>query len=168
MLIKILSKIYKILKIANVKMQLKELSFIGKNVIVKDEVMFIHPSKISIDDFTMIGERSYLRGGGKFFIGKYCQIANNVIIVTTNHLLDSELYYKNIENKDVIIGNNVWIGSGAKLMPGVSVGDNSIIGAGSVVTKDVEANVLVGGVPAKFIKKLNKRNGVEIENNSNR
>lgn len=88
-------------------------------------------------------------------IGKYCQIANNVIIVTTNHLLDKDLYYKNIENKDIIIGDNVWIGSGAKIMPGVKIGDNSVIGAGAVVTKDVEANVVAGGVPARVIKKLN-------------
>lgn len=88
-------------------------------------------------------------------IGKYCQIANNVIIVTTNHLLDKDLYYKNIENKDIIIGDNIWIGSGAKIMPGVKIGDNSVIGAGAVVTKDVEANVVAGGVPARVIKKLN-------------
>ena len=88
-------------------------------------------------------------------IGKYCQMANNVIIVTTNHLLDKDLYYGNIENKDVIIGDNVWIGSGAKIMPGVKIGDNSVIAAGAVVAKDVEVNTVVAGVPARIIKKLN-------------
>lgn len=131
-----------------------KLLFIGKNVIIKDEVMFINPNKISINDNSMIGERSYLRGGGNIVIGKSCQIANNVIIVTTNHLLNTDLYHGNIENKDVIIGDNVWIGSGAKIMPGVKIGNNSIVGAGAVVTKNVEANVLVGGIPAKIIKKL--------------
>lgn len=155
MLTKILNKIYKFLQRANIKAQIKQLNYIGENVIVKDEVLFMNPSKISIDDFTMIGERCYIRGGGNIVIGKYCQIANNVIIVTTNHLTNYELYYGNIENKDVHIGDNVWIGSGAKIMPGVSIGDNSIIGAGAVVTKDVEISVVVGGVPAKVIKKLN-------------
>lgn len=83
----------------------------------------------------MIGERCYIRGGGKIVIGKYCQI------VTTNHLLDKDLYYGNIENKDVIIGDNVWIGSGAKIMPGVTV-----IAAGAVVAKDVEVNTVVARI----------------------
>jgi maltose O-acetyltransferase len=154
MLIKIINKFYNILKRVNIKVQVRELYFVGKNVIVKDEVMFVNPSKISIGDFTMIGERSYIRGGGRIVIGEYCQIANNVIIVTTNHLTNSELYYGNIENQDVTIGNNVWIGSGAKIMPGVRVGDNSIIGAGAVVTKDVQRDVIVAGVPAKVIRKI--------------
>ena len=117
--------------------------------------MFINPSTINIGDYSMIGERCYIRGGGNIVIGKYCQIANNVIIVTTNHLYNKDLYYGNIENKDIIIGDNVWIGSGAKIMPGVKIGNNSVVSAGSVVTKDIESNVLVGGVPARVIKKLN-------------
>ncbi len=137
MLFRLLNKMYLLLKRANIKTQMSKLKFVGKNVIIKDEVMFINPSFISIDDYSMIGERCYIRGGGKIVIGKYCQMANNVIIVTTNHLLDKDLYYGNIENKDVIIG------------------DNSVIGAGAVVTKDVEANVVVAGVPARIIKKLN-------------
>lgn len=155
MLYKLLNKFYFFMKRANIKTQMSKLKFVGKNVIIKDEVMFINPSTISIDDYSMIGERCYIRGGGNIVIGKYCQMANNVIIVTTNHLLDKDLYYGNIENKDVVIGDNVWIGSGAKIMPGVKIDDNSVIGAGSVVTKDVDANVVVGGVPARVIKKLN-------------
>lgn len=157
MLFRLLNKMYLLLKRANIKTQMSKLKFVGKNVIIKDEVMLISPSTISIDDYSMIGERCYIRGGGKIMIGKYCQMANNVIIVTTNHLLDKDLYYGNIENKDVIIGNNVWIGSGAKIMPGVKIGDNSVVGAGAVVTKDVEADIIVGGVPAKLIKKLDKK-----------
>ncbi|MEV9530546.1 acyltransferase [Aliarcobacter butzleri] len=155
MLYKLLNKFYLLFKKANIKTQISKLKFIGKNVIIKDEVMFINPSSISIDDYSMIGERCYIRGGGKIVIGKYCQMANNVIIVTTNHLLDKDLYYGNIENKDVIIGDNVWIGSGAKIMPGVTVGNNSVIAAGAVVAKDVEVNTVVAGVPARIIKKLN-------------
>jgi len=155
MIINVLSKIYKILSRAHTQSQIKKLCYIGKNVVIKDDVMLIDPPKISIDDFTMIGERCYIRGGGVIKIGKYCQIANNVIIVTTNHLVNNDRFFGKIENKDVIIGDNVWIGSGAKIMPGVIVGSNSIIAAGAVVTKDVIEKVLVGGVPADIIKKLN-------------
>ena len=57
----------------------------------------------------------------------------------------------------VIIGNNVWIGSGANILPGVSIGDNSIIGAGSVVIKDIPANSVAVGIPAKVIKNLDDK-----------
>lgn len=55
----------------------------------------------------------------------------------------------------VIIGNNVWIGGNVTILPGVIIGDNSVIGAGAVVTKDVSANCVVAGVPAKLIRKIN-------------
>ena len=57
----------------------------------------------------------------------------------------------------MIIGNNVWIGSGANILPGVSIGDNSIIGAGSVVIKDIPANSVAVGIPAKVIKNLDDK-----------
>ena len=57
----------------------------------------------------------------------------------------------------MVIGNNVWIGSGANILPGVSIGDNSIIGAGSIVIKDIPANSVAVGIPAKVIKNLDDK-----------
>jgi len=54
----------------------------------------------------------------------------------------------------IILGRNVWVGSNATILQGVTIGDNAVIGAGAVVTKDVEANTIVGGVPARFIKSI--------------
>lgn len=56
----------------------------------------------------------------------------------------------------VKIGNDVWVGAGATILPGVTIGDGCVIGAGSVVTKDVPANSLAVGVPAKVVKRLNE------------
>jgi acetyltransferase-like isoleucine patch superfamily enzyme len=56
--------------------------------------------------------------------------------------------------KRVEIGNNVWIGAGTKILPGVHIGDGAVVGAGAVVTKDVEANTVVVGVPAKYVKNI--------------
>lgn len=63
MLFRLLNKMYLLLKRANIKTQMSKLKFVGKNVIIKDEVMLISPSTISIDDYSMIGERCYIRGG---------------------------------------------------------------------------------------------------------
>lgn len=75
------------------------------------------------------------------------------MILSTTHPLDAEQRknWKTIGAK-INIGNNVWIGAGAIVLPGVTISDNSIIGAGSVVTKDVPRNCVVAGNPAKIIK----------------
>lgn len=77
----------------------------------------------------------------------------NVTISTLNHGFDLEHRSTTYPSK-VVIGNNVWIGSGANILGGVTIGDNSIIAAGALVNKDVPSNVIVGGVPAKVIKTL--------------
>lgn len=133
---------------------LNNLLYCGKDVILKQEVMIIYPQNISIGDRSVIGERCYLRGPGKINIGMDCQIANNTIIVTSNHVIGNKLYSDEVINKDVIIGNNVWMGSGVIILPGVTIGDNSVIAAGAVVSKDVPKDVIVGGVPAKILKNI--------------
>ncbi len=87
---------------------------------------------------------------GGIFIGDDVQIGHGVKIVTLNHGKEPNLR-RNIYPSPVIIKNNVWIGSGAIILPGITIGENSIIGAGSVVTKNVPANVTVAGNPAKLI-----------------
>ena len=79
----------------------------------------------------------------------------NATISTLNHGIEVE-YRSTTYPKKVVIGNNVWIGSGAHILSGVTIGDNSIIAAGALVNKDVPSNVIVGGMPAKVIKEINK------------
>ena len=116
-----------------------------------------------------IGYGSYIRKNSivKFTnIGKYCSISWNVSIGGTNHdyacastytaywwkrVFDVTILAKDIT--PVKIGNDVWIGSGANILSGNKVGDGAVIGAGSIVTKDVEPYTIVAGVPAKPIKK---------------
>jgi len=109
--------------------------------------------------------------GDKLIIGKYCMIASDVIFIMNgaNHLTDAVSTYpfaifgngwesamdgKSYPTKgDTIIGNDVWIGYGATIMPGVKIGDGAIIATKSVVTKDVAPYSIVGGNPAREIKK---------------
>ncbi|WP_440898063.1 Vat family streptogramin A O-acetyltransferase [Amphibacillus sp. Q70] len=109
--------------------------------------------------------------GDQLIIGKFCSIGPGVTFIMNgaNHRMDGSTYPFNIFGKgwekhtptldmlpikgDTVIGNDVWIGMDATIMPGVKIGDGAIIGAKSVVTKDVEPYTIVGGNPAKQIKK---------------
>lgn len=105
---------------------------IGKNVFFNTGCSFQDRGGISIGDGTLIGM--------------------NVTIATLNHGLSLETRGTTYPSP-VIIGNNVWIGSNATILPGLKIGDNSVVAAGAVVTKDVPGNTVVAGVPAKAIKK---------------
>lgn len=106
---------------------------IGKNVFINHGCSFLDLGGITIEDDVLIGPQ--------------------VKIVTENHPVDPG-NRKSLDVKSVHIGKNVWLGAGAIILPGVTVGENSIVAAGAVVTKDVPANTIVGGVPAKFIKSI--------------
>lgn len=88
-------------------------------------------------------------------IGEHCQIATNVQLLTPTHPIEPTPRRDGLEAaKPITIGNNVWLGGGVIVCPGVSIGDNSVIGAGSVVTKDIPANVVAVGNPARVIRSI--------------
>ena len=92
---------------------------------------------------------------GQISFGKECIIGPGVILRSSSHRstdLDTHMIYQGHESGSITIGNNVWIGAGAIILPKVKIGDGVIIGAGSVVTKSFAANKVIGGVPAKIIK----------------
>lgn len=113
-------------------------------------------SKLSIGKNTYIGEQNNIRAsGGVISIGENCLISQQVSIIVANHQVakGSTIKSQPWESKgDVIIGNDVWIGCSAQIMPGVKIGDGAVIAAGSLVSKDVEPYAIVAGVPAKLVK----------------
>lgn len=82
-------------------------------------------------------------------------IGPNTLITTVNHPMSPKKRRRHLgQAKPVTIGNDVWIGGGCTILPGVVIGNNVVVAAGAVVTKDVPDNCLVGGVPAKFIREI--------------
>ncbi len=110
---------------------------------------------ISIGRRTFINMGCYFQDWGGITIGDDCLIGHNCTICTVNHSKDPD-QRKDMTCTSVNIGNKVWIGANATILPGVTIGDGAIIAAGAVVTKDVEAKTVVGGVPATLIKKIEK------------
>ena len=107
---------------------------IGKKVFINHACTCLDMGGITIEDDVLIGPK--------------------VNLVTENHPIDPA-NRKALICKPIVIKRNAWIGAAATIMPGVTIGENSIVAAGAVVSKDVPANTIVAGVPAKVLKKLN-------------
>ena len=94
---------------------------------------------------------------GHVYVGNKVMFGPNVVIATANHPIEPSLRDKALQyNKDVYIGDNVWIGAGVIIVPGIRIGKNSVIGAGSVVTKDIPNNVVAVGNPCKILRKISE------------
>lgn len=108
---------------------------------------------ITIGEDVFINACCHFQDHGGITIGDGCQIGHNVVFATLNHGLTPE-DRKTTYPSPIVLGKNVWIGSNATILQGVTIGDNAVVGAGAVVTKDVAPNTVVGGIPAKFIKAI--------------
>ena len=110
---------------------------------------------VIIGDHTRIGLHNTVIGPVN--IGNHVNLAQGVTVTALNHNYDNPEKYidqQGITTQPVIIGDDVWIGAGAVILPGVSVGSHSVVAAGAVVTKDVPQRCVVAGVPAKIIRTI--------------
>ena len=148
---------------------------IGKSVLVYGWPRIYSPENIKIGDYTSINHGVVISGNGGIDIGRYVSISAYAILETSrlriHEIADVKneeyhrqyLGFKNLlklsfpvkeyprehEYKPIVIGNNVWIASRATILAGVTIGDNSVIAAGAVVTKDIPPNSIAMGIPAK-------------------
>jgi acetyltransferase-like isoleucine patch superfamily enzyme len=106
---------------------------LGKNIFINHACSFLDLGGITIEDDVLIGPR--------------------VNLITENHPVDPNKR-KSLLCKPILIKRNAWIGAGATILPGVTIGENAIVAAGAVVSKDVAKNTIVAGVPAKYIKHI--------------
>jgi acetyltransferase-like isoleucine patch superfamily enzyme len=114
-----------------------------------------HEGKVEIGAKTVMGQECTISAFQHVKIGRECVIADRVMFIDFDHgvvEVERPIRLQGIYKRDVNVGNNVWIGYGACILRGVTVGDNAIIGTNAVVTKDVPANAVVAGLPARIIR----------------
>lgn len=129
---------------------------IGKHSYLHMGVRFFYPKGIKIGTGSIIGDRCFLDGRAPLIIGNHTSIASQVLIYNSEHNIHSE-DFKSVE-EPVEIGDYVFIGPRAIILPGVKIGFGAVVAAGAVVTKDVGDFEIVGGVPAKVITNRKIRN----------
>jgi maltose O-acetyltransferase len=129
---------------------------IGKNTRINMGVRLYDPNNIVIGEDCVVGEGVVLDGRDKLIIGDHVDIASEVMIYNSQHDINSDKF--EAVSSPVAVGDYVFIGPRAILLPGVTVGEGAVIAAGAVVTKDVEPYTIVGGVPAKPIGERNIKN----------
>lgn len=127
---------------------------------VPDTLRVFPPFYTDFGRNTIVGENVFINAccnfqdQGGITIGEGSLVGHNVVLATLNHDLNPDRRQICIP-APINIGKNVWIGSNSTILPGVTIGDNAVVAAGAVVTKNIQENTIVGGVPAKFIKNIN-------------
>lgn len=127
---------------------------VGESPTVEDNFHCDLGYNIHVGDNFYAGFNCTILDMGEVRIGNDCMIGPNTGIYTAGHNMTSRRRNKDGYAIPITIGDNVWIGGSVVILPGITIGDNAVIAGGAVVTKDVEANTLVGGNPARVIKKI--------------
>jgi acetyltransferase-like isoleucine patch superfamily enzyme len=125
-----------------------------------------HEGRVSLGAKSVMGQECTISAYQHVSIGRECVIADRVMLIDFDHgsvEVERPIRLQGIYKRDVNVGHNVWIGYGACILRGVTVGDNAIIGTNSVVTKDVEANAVVGGVPARLLRMRDEPHRMRFE-----
>ncbi|MET7293593.1 sugar O-acetyltransferase [Streptomyces griseoloalbus] len=131
------------------------LGSVGEDVEVRPPLHVDYGSNITIGARTFVNYNLTALDVARITIGEDCQIGPNVQLLTPTHPVEPGPRRDKLEAAlPITIGDNVWLGGGAIICPGVTIGDNSVIGAGAVVTKDIPADVVAVGNPARPVRTL--------------
>lgn len=134
------------------------LGYTPNNLVLLSPFNCDYGKNIKIGDNCFVNINCYFMDCAPITIGDHAYIGPSCGFYTASHHLDIEKRNNGIEKAlPITIGNNCWLGANVSIMPGVTIKDNCVIGAGSVVTKDIDANSIAAGVPCKVIKKLDNK-----------
>jgi acetyltransferase-like isoleucine patch superfamily enzyme len=132
------------------RLELGRWSWIGHGTKIR-----CHEGTVSIGAKTVLGQECTISAFQRVSIGRECVLADRVMLIDFDHGMvevERPIRLQGIYKRDVHVGNNVWIGYGASILRGVTIGDNAVVGTSAVVTNDVPANAVVAGVPARVIR----------------
>jgi maltose O-acetyltransferase len=136
---------------------------VGDGVVVRPPFFCDYGSHISIGARTFVNYDCVLLDVAPIRIGAACQLAPRVQLLTATHPIDPEPRRIGWESAEPIeIADNVWLGGGAIVCPGVTIGEDTVVGAGAVVTRDLPAGVVAAGVPARVVREIDERDRVTI------
>lgn len=142
------------------------LRHVGEGVAVRSP-FFCEYGAVSIGDRTFINVDAVMLDVAPITIGAACQIATRVQLLTATHPVDPEPRRVGWEyGEPITIADNVWLGGGVIVCPGVSIGEDSVVGAGAVVTRDLPAGVVAAGVPARVLREIGEKDRVEVPTRS--
>jgi maltose O-acetyltransferase len=131
-------------------------------------ITILNPFNVTIGEYSVLNRDTHINAGkAKIIIGKYCHFGKRLTIYAFNHNYENAAsipYDNDTVDKDVVVEDFVWLGANVTIVPGVTIGEGSIVGAGAVVTKDVPPCAIIGGSPAKVIKYRDMDSFYELKN----
>ncbi len=140
-----------------IELQKKIFGKCGENVWINQPMMLCRGTTISVGDGCYFNYGTTFVDDYTITIGSHVMFGPNVTVCTTGHPIHPEHRFDGMYSLPVVIEDGVWIGAGAVILPGVTIGENSVIGAGSVVTRDIPANVLAVGSPCRVLREFDDR-----------
>ncbi len=133
-----------------------------KEVVILSPIYTDYGYNCRIGEATFINHGAYLMDAGKITVGSHCFIGPNCGMYTAIHAMLPEERNRGIERaKPIVLGDNVWLGGDVTILPGVTIGSNTVIGAGSVVTKDIPSGVVAAGNPCRVMREITQADATE-------
>jgi maltose O-acetyltransferase len=135
----------------------------GEGVHVRPPFRLEYGTGVSIGARTFLNYDCLMLDVAPVTVGADCQVASRVQFITATHPIDPHVRRIGWETaKPITVGDNVWLSSGVILCPGVTIGDDTVVGAGAVVTRDLPAGVVAMGVPARAVREISEADRVEL------
>ena len=139
------------------------LGSMGEGVVIRPPFRCEYGTLVSVGAGTFVNYDCVMLDVAAITIGAACQVATRVQFLTATHPIDPEPRRLGWESGEpIVVGDNVWLGGGAILCPGVTIGDDTVVGAGAVVTRDLPAGVIAVGTPARILREIGERDRVTI------